>query len=69
MSEAAPKRVTIRDVVKMKRDGRKLVVVTAYDVLFAKLVDSGRKIPSVEQTVKMLTDYVVMLQEHKIGKP
>ena len=36
-----PKRVTIRDIVKMKRDGRRLVVVTAYDVLFAKLVDAA----------------------------
>ncbi len=35
--------------------------------LFAKLVDSGRKIANVEQTVKILTDYVVMLQEYKIG--
>jgi hypothetical protein len=35
--------------------------------LFAKLVDSGRKIPSVNQTIKMLTDYVITLQEHKIG--
>jgi len=40
MSDAA-KRVTIRDIVKMKRDGKKIVVVTAYDVLFAKLVDSA----------------------------
>ena len=35
------KRVTIRDIVKMKRDGRRIVVVTAYDVLFARLVDSA----------------------------
>lgn len=35
--------------------------------LFARLVDSGRKIPSVEQTVRMLQDYVVSLQQHKIG--
>lgn len=41
MSESESKRVTIREVVKMKRDGKKLVVVTAYDVLFAKLVDSA----------------------------
>jgi hypothetical protein len=40
--------------------------VTVND-LFAKLVDSGRKVPSVEQTLKMLTAYVVMLQEHKVG--
>lgn len=38
---AAGKRVTIRDIVRMKRDGKKIVVVTAYDVLFAKLVDSA----------------------------
>lgn len=41
MTEASLKRVTIRDIVKMKRDARKIVVVTAYDVLFAKLVDSA----------------------------
>ncbi|HEX2721966.1 MAG TPA: 3-methyl-2-oxobutanoate hydroxymethyltransferase [Gemmatimonadaceae bacterium] len=35
------RKVTIRDVVRMKRDGEKIVVVTAYDVLFAKLVDSA----------------------------
>jgi len=35
------KRVTIRDILRMKREGRKLVVVTAYDVLFAKIVDSA----------------------------
>jgi 3-methyl-2-oxobutanoate hydroxymethyltransferase len=35
------RKVTIREVVKMKRDGRRIVVVTAYDVLFAKLVDSA----------------------------
>ena len=37
----APRRMTIRDIVKMKREGRKLVVVTAYDVLFARLVDAA----------------------------
>jgi 3-methyl-2-oxobutanoate hydroxymethyltransferase len=41
MTEAPAKRITIRDIVKMKRDGRRVVVVTAYDVLFAKLVDSA----------------------------
>ena len=35
------KKLTIRDIVKMKRDGRRIVVVTAYDVLFARLVDSA----------------------------
>lgn len=38
---AAAKRVTIRDVVKAKEAGRRLVVVTAYDVLFARIVDSA----------------------------
>jgi len=41
MADSSIKRVTIRDIVKMKRDGRRIVVVTAYDVLFAKLVDSA----------------------------
>ena len=42
MAEATPaKKITIRDIVKMKRDGRRIVVVTAYDVLFARLVDSA----------------------------
>lgn len=40
-SPVAEKRVTIRDIVKSKAEGRKLVVVTAYDVLFARLVDSA----------------------------
>ncbi|HEX6574921.1 MAG TPA: 3-methyl-2-oxobutanoate hydroxymethyltransferase [Gemmatimonadaceae bacterium] len=34
------KRVTIRDIVKMKGE-KKVVVVTAYDVLFARIVDSA----------------------------
>lgn len=40
--------------------------ITVNDV-FAKIVDSGRKIASVDQTVKMIGDYLTMLQEHKIG--
>ncbi len=35
--------------------------------LFAKLVDSGRKIASVDQAMKMLSEYLAMLQAHKIG--
>jgi hypothetical protein len=35
--------------------------------LFAKLVDTGRVIPSVDQTVKTLTNYIAQLKEHKIG--
>lgn len=41
MADNDVKRVTIRDVVRMKRDGKKIVVVTAYDVLFARLVDAA----------------------------
>ena len=37
----AVKKVTIREVLRMKREGKKLVVVTAYDVLFARIVDSA----------------------------
>src|SRR6476620_10216838 len=40
MSEAL-KRVTLRDIARMKRDGEKLVVITAYDVLFARVVDAS----------------------------
>ncbi len=40
-SGASVKRVTIRDVLRTKQEGGKLVVVTAYDVLFAKIVDSA----------------------------
>jgi 3-methyl-2-oxobutanoate hydroxymethyltransferase len=38
---ANQKRVTIREVVKMKEARKRLVVVTAYDVLFARIVDSA----------------------------
>jgi len=42
MSDSAPvKKVGVRDIVKMKRNGRRIVVVTAYDVLFARLVDAA----------------------------
>ncbi len=40
--------------------------ITVNDV-FAKLVDSGRKIESVEATVKALEAYLRMLQDYKIG--
>lgn len=40
--------------------------ITVSDV-FAKVVDSGRKIANVAQTVKMLGDYLTMLQDLKIG--
>ena len=35
------KRVTVRDFAARKRDGGKLVVVTAYDALFGRLVDDA----------------------------
>lgn len=40
-ARGSEKRLTIRDLVRMKGDGGKIVCVTAYDVLFAKLVDSA----------------------------
>jgi len=40
MSEG-PKRVTLREIARKKREGEKLVVVTAYDVLFARVVDAA----------------------------
>ncbi len=42
MTETVPqKKITIRDVIRMKRDKKRIVVVTAYDVLFARLVDAA----------------------------
>ena len=35
------KRITLRDIARLKREGQKLVVVTAYDVLFARVVDDA----------------------------
>src|SRR3954464_1506324 len=40
-SESGRKRVTLREIARMKREGEKLVVVTAYDVLFARVVDAS----------------------------
>ena len=37
----SPKRITLREVARLKREGQKLVVVTAYDVLFARVVDAA----------------------------
>lgn len=36
-----PKRVTIHDLVALKREGRKIAMVTAYDALFGGLVDQA----------------------------
>jgi 3-methyl-2-oxobutanoate hydroxymethyltransferase len=35
------RRVTVRDLLDMKRRGEKIAVLTAYDVLFARLVDEA----------------------------
>jgi 3-methyl-2-oxobutanoate hydroxymethyltransferase len=35
------KRITLREIARLKREGQKLVVVTAYDVLFARVVDEA----------------------------
>ena len=40
--------------------------ITEKDV-FAKLVDTGRKIESVEQTLRTLENYIQKLQEFRIG--
>lgn len=37
----SPKRITLREIARLKRDRQKLVVVTAYDVLFARIVDEA----------------------------
>ncbi|HEY0303853.1 MAG TPA: 3-methyl-2-oxobutanoate hydroxymethyltransferase [Longimicrobiales bacterium] len=36
-----PQKVTVRDLSEMKSRGEKIVVLTAYDYLFARLVDEG----------------------------
>jgi 3-methyl-2-oxobutanoate hydroxymethyltransferase len=38
-SAASPKKVTVPDVVAMKRDRRRITMMTAYDAAFARLVD------------------------------
>jgi 3-methyl-2-oxobutanoate hydroxymethyltransferase len=69
--EVAQRRVTIRDIGKLKKDGRKLVVVTAYDVLFAKLVDAagvdivlvgdslGNVVNGFDSTIRVTVDQMV----------
>jgi 3-methyl-2-oxobutanoate hydroxymethyltransferase len=37
----APKRLTIRDIARRRVDGERIVVVTAYDALFGRLVDEA----------------------------
>ena len=43
--------------------GRK---VSVHDV-FAKLVDSGQRIENVDETIKMIESYILMLQDYRIG--
>jgi 3-methyl-2-oxobutanoate hydroxymethyltransferase len=38
---SSPQKVTVRDLSEMKARGEKIVVLTAYDFLFARLVDEG----------------------------
>ncbi|MGH7577203.1 MAG: 3-methyl-2-oxobutanoate hydroxymethyltransferase [Longimicrobiales bacterium] len=38
---AGARRVTVRDLLEMKRRGERIVALTAYDYLFARLVDEG----------------------------
>ena len=40
-STETPKRLTIRDIARRRADGQRLVVVTAYDALFGRLVDES----------------------------
>jgi len=54
---------------RLWRSGRMVYIgkeITAND-LFAKLVDTGRKIESVEQTLRVLENYIQSLQEFRIG--
>jgi 3-methyl-2-oxobutanoate hydroxymethyltransferase len=41
---ARERRVTVRDLLEMKRRGERIVVLTAYDVLFARLVDETAEV-------------------------
>src|SRR5512142_3468477 len=36
-----PKKLTIPEIVAMKRDGKRITMMTAYDVAFARLVDKA----------------------------
>lgn len=52
---AEPRRVTIRRLLEMKRDGERIVALTAYDALFADLLDqSGVDVVLVGDSVNML---------------
>src|SRR5256714_13786655 len=40
-STLLPKKVTVPDLVAMKRDGKRITMMTAYDAAFARLVDQA----------------------------
>jgi 3-methyl-2-oxobutanoate hydroxymethyltransferase len=40
-STPAPKKVNVPDLVAMKRDGKRITMMTAYDAAFARLVDQA----------------------------
>src|SRR3989442_1022984 len=40
-STPAPRKVTVPDLVAMKRDGKRITMMTAYDAAFARLVDQA----------------------------
>jgi 3-methyl-2-oxobutanoate hydroxymethyltransferase len=40
-SAPAPKKVTVPDLLAMKRDGKRITMMTAYDAAFARLVDQA----------------------------
>jgi len=41
VSTPAPKKVTVPDLVAMKREGKRITMMTAYDAAFARLVDQA----------------------------
>jgi 3-methyl-2-oxobutanoate hydroxymethyltransferase len=69
--EVTQRRLTLRDLGKLKRDGKKLVVVTAYDVLFARLVDAagvdivlvgdslGNVVAGFDTTLRVTVDHMI----------
>ena len=36
-----PKKLTVPEIVAMKRDGKRITMMTAYDAAFARLVDKA----------------------------
>ena len=63
------KKVSIHGIVKMKRDSRRIVVVTAYDVLFARLVDNaeGKRVVANDSGVTL--DYLSVVDQETFENP